>query len=153
MTRHRELPLHTREEFDFIASAPLEVAWQLFGAEGERAWADDWHPVFVWPTVPADQYGMVFTVAHGYQTAVWVNTCFDRAATRIQYVNFLPHAYVTVITLALRPTGQATQVEVVYERTALTPTANETVQRLAANDKALGAHWCRQINQHLNHRS
>lgn len=150
MTRHRHPPLHTREEFNFIADAPLDVAWPLFGAEGERAWADDWHPVFVWPTVPADQHGMVFTVAHGCKTAVWLNTCFDRAAKRIQYVNFLPDAFVTVITLALRPTGQATHVEVVYERTALNPTANETVKRLAATDKVSGTHWCRQINQHLH---
>lgn len=149
MTRHLEPPLHTREEFYFIANAPIDDSWQLFGAEGERAWADDWHPVFVWPTVPADQHGMVFTVGLGSKTAVWVNTCFDRAANRIQYVYFLPDAFVTVITLALRPMEQATRVEVVYERTALTPASNATVERLAATDKVSGPHWCRQVNQHL----
>jgi hypothetical protein len=59
---------------------------------------------------------------------------------------------VTVITLALRPTGQATHVEVVYERTALTPSANDTVKRLAAADKAAGPDWGRQINRYLSQR-
>jgi hypothetical protein len=144
--------VHTRRQFDFIADAPLDVAWPLFGAEGERAWAADWHPIFVWPAAPADQQGMVFTVAHGDKTAVWVNTCFDREANRIQYVYVVPDVLVTVITLALRPTGQATHVEVVYERTALTPTANDTVKRLAAADKVAGPEWSRQINRHLSQR-
>lgn len=151
MTRPAQ-PLHTREEFDFTVEAPLDVAWPLFGAEGERAWADDWHPRFVWPSVAADQHGMVFTVAHGHATAVWVNTCFDRGANRIQYVYFLPDAFVTVITLALSPSRKATHVGVVYERTALTPTANDTVRRLAATDKGSAPHWCRQIKQHLRPR-
>jgi hypothetical protein len=142
--------VRTREQFDFIADAPLDVAWPLFGAEGERAWAADWHPMFVWPAAPADQQGMVFTVAHGDKTAVWVNTCFDRAANRIQYVYVVPDVLVTVITLALRPTGQATHVDVVYERTALTPTANDAVKRLAAADKVAGPEWGRQINRHLH---
>jgi hypothetical protein len=144
--------VHTRGQFEFIADAPLDVAWPLFGAEGERAWAADWHPTFVWPAALADQRGMVFTVAHGDKTAVWVNTCFDREANRIQYVYVVPDVLVTVITLALRPTGQATHVEVVYERTALTPTANDTVKRLAAADKAAGPDWGRQINRHLSQR-
>src|ERR1700738_4790174 len=121
MKRDWEPPLHTRAQFDFIADAPLDVAWPLCVDEGDRAWSADWQPMFVWPAAPTDQQGMVFTVAHGDKTAVWVNTCFDRAANRIQYVYVVPDVLVTVITLALRPTGQATRVDVVYERTALTP--------------------------------
>jgi hypothetical protein len=75
MKRPSQLPLHTREQFDFIADAPLDVAWPLFGAQGERAWSANWHPLFVWPAEPADKQGMVFTVGEGGQTAVWVNTC------------------------------------------------------------------------------
>ena len=150
---HRVALLHTREQFGFIAQAPLDVAWPLFGAEGERAWAKDWHPQFVWPTVPEDRHGMVFTVAHGNRPAVWVNTCFDRAANRIQYAYFLADAFVTVITLAMRASGPATHVEVLYERTALNPAANETVRKLAATDKLSGPHWCLQINQYLIQRT
>jgi hypothetical protein len=153
MKRHWEPPLHTRAQFDFIADAPLDVAWPLFGAEGERAWSADWHPMFVWPAAPADQQGMVFTVAHGDKTAVWVNTCLDRTRNQIQYVYFLPDALVTVISLALRPTGQTTRVEVVYERTALTSAINDTVSRLAASDRVAGPDWSRQINRHLILRS
>lgn len=31
-------PLHTHEEFEFVADAPIEVAFPLFGAKAERAW-------------------------------------------------------------------------------------------------------------------
>jgi len=41
--------VHTREQFEFIADAPLDVAWPLFGADAERAWAPDWDPAFIWP--------------------------------------------------------------------------------------------------------
>jgi hypothetical protein len=149
MKRDPELPLHTREQFDFIADAPLDVAWPLFGAQGERAWSADWHPMFVWPAEPVDKQGMVFTVGKGDQTAVWVNTCFDRASNRIQYVYFLKDALVTVITLALRAMGQTTHVEVVYERTSLSPSVNDTVGRLAESDRVAGPDWGRQINQNL----
>jgi hypothetical protein len=143
-------PVHTREQFEFIANAPVDVAWPLFGAEGERAWAPDWHPKFVWPASATDQEGMVFKVAHGERTAVWVNTAFDRAANRIQYVYVIPDIVVTVITLNLREIAQSTHVAVIYERTALAAAADEVVSQMAAGDGAAGAQWGRQINDYLH---
>jgi len=141
--------VHTHERFDFVVNAPLDVAWPLFGADGERAWAPDWHPVFIWPAPAADVGGMVFKVAHGERTAVWVNTVFDRIASRIQYVYFLADVMVTVITLKLKPTGGATQVEVTYERTALADTARDAVSQMAERDKMSGPEWSQQIDRHL----
>jgi hypothetical protein len=141
--------VHTREQFDFMVSAPINVALPLFGADGERAWAPDWHPVFIWPAPAADIAGMVFKVAHGDQTAVWVNTVFDGTANRIQYVYVLPEVVVTVITLQLRPTGASTQVEVTYERTALADAASDAVSQMAERDRAAGPEWSRQIDRHL----
>ena len=73
----------------------LRVAWPLFGAHKERVWAPGWEPVFLWPEKPLDQQGMVFRVRHGDRSAVWVNTAFDRAARRIQYVYVIPDVVVT----------------------------------------------------------
>lgn len=124
--------LHTREEFSVVANAPFEVAWPLFGADKERTWAADWDPVFLWPDKAFDQQGMVFKVRQGARSAVWVNTAFDRTARRIQYVYLIPDVVVTVITLNLMPDRRSTIVEVVYERTALSETANEIVKAMAA---------------------
>jgi hypothetical protein len=141
--------LHTCEHFAFTAEAPLNVAWPLFGADKERAWAPGWNPLFIWPAKAQDQEGMVFTVAQRNKTAVWVNTGFDRAAGRIQYVYVLPEVVVTVITLQLTPLDQTTRVAVTYARTALDQAANDVVREMADGDRAAGPEWQLQINTYL----
>jgi hypothetical protein len=142
--------LHTRERFSLVANAPFEIAWPLFGAEGERAWAADWKPIFLWPEKPFDQEGMVFMIRHKDRDAVWVNTAFDRTGRRIQYVYVIPNVVVTVITLNLVPDGHSTAIEVVYERTALAAAANDIVKDMAARDREAARDWSRQINTHLS---
>jgi hypothetical protein len=141
--------VHRHEQFEFVADAPIEVVWPLFGADKERAWAPGWDPVFVWPAQAADQQGMVFKIAHGDRAAIWVNTCLDSAAHRVQYVYVLPDIVATVITLRLVPRGESTHVAVTYERTALSESANELVSEMAAHDRASGPEWGAQINTHL----
>jgi hypothetical protein len=145
-------PLHTREDFSFTARAPLEAAWPLFGAHGERAWAPGWDPHFLWPASPADQEGMVFTVDHAERTAVWINTAFDRASNKIQYVYVIPGLVATVISLRLASRGESTHVAVTYERTALSEPANDLVRDMAERDKSAGEEWNRQIDNHLRSR-
>jgi hypothetical protein len=149
---HAGEPLHTSEHFEFIANAPLDVTWPLFGADKERAWAPGWNPVFVWPVTAFDQEGMVFKVPHGDKTAVWVNTALDRAAHRIQYVYVLPDVVATVITLQLAPIAQSTHVAVTYSRTALTAAANDLVREMADQDRGAGREWDLQINTYLRQR-
>ena len=144
--------LHTRAQFSFVAHAGVDVAWPLFGAEGERAWAPGWDPAFMWPAEPGDREGMVFKIRHGLGTAIWVNTAFDALAGRIQYVYVIPEVVVTVISLQLSPLGEATQVAVTYERTALSEAASHQVATLAESDKTAGEEWSRLIDGHLRAR-
>jgi hypothetical protein len=144
--------LHTREQFSFVAHAPFDVAWPLFGAEGERAWAPGWDPVFLWPGEPGDREGMVFGIRHELGNATWVNTAFDRHARRIQYVYVIPEVVATVISLQLSCLDQATQVAVTYERTALSEAAHGQVRTLAEHDQGAGEEWSRLINGHLRAR-
>jgi hypothetical protein len=144
--------LHTREQFSFVAHAGIDVAWPLFGAEGERAWAPGWQPAFIWPAEPGDREGMVFKISHGLGTAIWVNTAFDRRTRRIQYVYVIPEVVVTVVSLQLLPLGVATQVDVTYERTALSEAATAQVGALAESDKTAGEEWSRQIDGYLRAR-
>ena len=126
---------HTRTEFHFVADAPFEQVAPLFGANEERKWAADWNPQFIYPTPAHDQPGMVFRVAHGDHSSVWVNTAFDLAAGHIQYAYVLNDAMATLIDIHLtRESAQKTGVTVVYERTALMPEANEHVQHFAKGD-------------------
>jgi hypothetical protein len=141
---------HTRTEFGFTVNASLEMAAPLFGADKERVWAPDWNPQFLYPNPAQDQQGMVFQVAHGTHTSTWVNTTFDLAGGHIQYAYMLDGAMVTTIDIHLTRTVAAkTDVTVVYERTALSPDANEHVQHFAAGDAKAGKEWEEQINGYL----
>lgn len=142
-----EIRLRTCENFDFVANAPLDRVFPLFGAAGERAWAEDWDPQFVWPADGEDREGMVFQVDHNGRTATWVNAAFDREANRIQYVYILPEVVATTITLRLTPHREVTHVAVRYERTALSADADAVVRRMADQDSKAGPEWEAQINR------
>lgn len=140
---------HTEEKFTFTAYAPIDRVGPLFGADKERVWAPKWNPQFIHPTATADVPGMVFTVAHQHIEAVWVNTDFDLANGRVQYVCVLPEVMATVITLKLKPQGNHTHVEVEYDRTALSAEADARVRKMGKEDRASGPEWAQQINQYL----
>ena len=139
---------HTEERFAFIANAPMDRVAPLFGAEGERVWAPDWDPQFVYPIPAADHEGMVFTVAHDHRKSVWVNTEFDAKNGRIQYAYVLPDIMVTLITLRLTPEANQTRVEVKYDRTSLSPEADAHV-RQTAEQHHKGADWEKEVNGYL----
>lgn len=140
---------HTEEKFSFTAHAPVDRVGPLFGADKERMWAPKWNPQFIHPTPVADMPGMVFTVAHQHWQAVWVNTDFDLANGRVQYVYVLPEVMATVITLKLKPDGNQTHVEVEYDRTALSAEADARVRKTGEEDRASGPDWEQRINQYL----
>jgi len=143
-------PIHTSEQFTFVANGALAEVFPLFGADRERVWAPGWNPRFVWPMNPADREGMVFEVPHhGKRTATWVNTVFDQAAGRVQYVYVLPEVVSTVITLNLQAVRGGTQVIVRYERTSLSAEADTVVKAMAEQDRAAGPEWGSQINAYL----
>lgn len=146
--------VHTRESFEFLANGAIDEVFPLFGAHGERAWAPGWDPRFVWPVPAVDRPGMVFHIAHGDRSAIWVNTSFDRDARRVQYVSLLPDTVATVVTLALAAeqlTAErgATRVSVLYERTALSQPADALVREMGERDRVAGPEWAAQINRYL----
>jgi hypothetical protein len=142
--------LHARTEFKFTVNAPLEQAAPLFGANEERKWAHDWNPQFLHPQPAHDEPGMVFQIMHGQHTATWVNTEFDLAAGHIQYTYVLADAMATLIDIHLARDGaQRTAVNVVYERTALIPEANDHVKHFQEADERAAKEWQDAINEYL----
>lgn len=141
---------HTRVEFHFVADGSFEQVAPLFGANEERKWAADWNPQFVYPTPAHDEPGMVFRVAHGDHSSIWINTAFDLPAGHIQYSYVLNDAMATLIDIHLtRDAAQKTGVTVVYERTALIPEAYEHVQHFAKGDAKAQKEWGESINSYL----
>ena len=138
---------HTREEFSFVVRAPYERTFPLFGAYEERKWAAGFDPQFLFPSSPHDQQGMVFTTVQEGHTRWWTNTAFDSATGHVQYVYFIADTMVALIDIHLTKTAAAeTQVDVVYERTALNSQANEQVVQMASIDAGSGPRWAAMIN-------
>jgi hypothetical protein len=107
-------------------------------------------PQFVFPASPHDQQGMVFTTVQEGKNRIWVNTALDPATGHAQYVYFIPETMIALIDVRLGKLGNSeTKVNVVYERTALTPEANQHVAEMAAGDANAGPHWAEMINEHL----
>jgi hypothetical protein len=146
---------HVSNRFSFTVNAAMHDAAPLFGPEGERVWAgDDWNPQFVFPIPPKDVEGAVFTVRHGEDSAVWVNTLFDLEGGHMQYVYVLADLLATTIDVRLHPMDAAhTRVDVTYARTALRPEADEHVLALGKHDSEQGKEWGDAINAYLQRRT
>lgn len=143
--------LHVRTSFDLMVHAPYAVTAPLFGPNGERAWAGKhWNPEFIHPQPASDVEGAVFTIHHGSLSAVWVTSVFDVEARHFQYVYFLPGLMVTVIDVRFTTVNpDATRVNVVYTRTAVTPEGNEHVTAMSEGDKSAGKEWREAIDEYL----
>lgn len=142
--------LRTQTAFDITVNLSYAEAAPLFGPEGERVWAGKhWDPNFLYPQPARDEQGAVFTIQHGSVTATWVNTLFDLEGRHFIYAYFMPDIMVTTIDVRFTPGNAATQVHVVYSRTALTPEGNDHVAALTVIDKAAAHDWQQAINAYL----
>jgi hypothetical protein len=145
-------PMHVSHSFQLIVNAPLSRAAILFGPDGERCWAGPrWNPEFLYPQPGKDVQGAVFTIQHGPHKSVWVNTLFDPAGGRMQYVSFIPGRLVSIVDVRLTSVEpSSTRVEVAYARTALDAAANDDVEALGKSDRESGPEWQQAIESCLS---
>lgn len=145
------VPVHIATSFHFEVHEAFSRTALLFGPESEKAWAGKhWQPAFLYPQPAKDSEGAVFTVPHGPHKSIWVNTVYDVAAGKMQYVAIIPEIVATVIDVRLTSTGPSqTAVDVTYTRTALDPAANDDVQSLAQDDKESSPKWQGAIEKSL----
>ncbi len=134
---------HVSNSFRFTVHAPLGRIAPLFGPEAERSWAGQhWDPEFLYPQPAEDIQGAVFTIQHGLHKAIWINTLFDLAAGRMQYVYVIPGVLATTVDVRLTPVdASATTVDVTYVRTALQADSNDNVHAMGEHDSKSGPEW------------
>jgi hypothetical protein len=147
---------HGRTEFTFTVAANKSTVFPLFGASGERKWgthgSGPWDPHFVWPVPERDVEGEVCTIIHGHhnKTATWINTAFDPETGHVQYVYFLPGDIVTRIDIRVTERDPATtQVDVIYDQTALNSSVNASIQERTQHDQDMAKEWQQQITAAL----
>ena len=125
-----------------VALPPAE-AFRLFTARGEEDWAHGWHPAFPVETPDDSQPGTVFeTSAHGPRT-VWVVT-ERQPGRRIGYARVTPGDRAGTVTVELSPAGghgEASDVEVTYQLTALSESAVDALREFADGYPAYLQSW------------
>jgi hypothetical protein len=143
---------HVENEFEFTVHAPYKSVAPLFGAHGERAWGGEhWDPQFLHPQPAHDIQGEVFTNAHGHTQSTWINTAFDLESGHVQYVYVIPDIQAVLIDIHLRHDDPAaTEVKVVYERTALTSNSNERIREMGKKDSQSAEEWQKAIEKYLD---
>lgn len=148
---HPAAAAHVTNSFHFTVAAPMSRIAPLFAPVAEREWAgDDWQPSFLWPQPERDTQGGVFTLDHGSTKSIWINTLFDPAAGRMQYVYVIPNVLTTVIDVRVTaPDAGHTAVDVTYTRTALDPAHNAEVLHRGEADRGSGPEWKSQIDAWL----
>jgi hypothetical protein len=120
---------------------PVDVVFEMFTPEGERAWAPEWDPH---PLVPGetDVRDAVFTTEHRGAHAVWFVVELDRSAHRASYVNFVARIRLTRVDVECEAAGPAeTTVSVRYVVTGLSPQGNRYVREFDAHFDGMMADW------------
>ena len=145
---------HVENAFTFRIHSPYESVAPLFGAWKEKVWAgDEWKPTFLYPQPARDIEGAVFTIEHGHAHAhaTWVNTALDLQTGHVQYVYVIPEKQAVRIDIHLaRHEGpEWTDVNVVYQRTALEPDFNSRVVELGDKDRQSAPEWSSAIERYL----
>ena len=114
-----------------LPMAPAQ-AIAYFTPEGERAWADDWDPVYVHPAAGATEEGMVFTTAAGGEATLWLLTKYEPGAGRAEYARITPGSRIAVVKVRCEAEGAQTRVTVSYTMTGLSDSGNQYVREMSA---------------------
>jgi hypothetical protein len=109
---------------------PPAEAFGLFTPRGEEDWAHGWHPRFPVPTADDTEPGTVFeTHAHNHH-ATWLVTSRE-TGKRISYARVIPGEQAGTVTVTVWASGGCTEVEVVYDLTALSSAASQELSEFA----------------------
>lgn len=130
---------------------PPGEAFRLFTPRGERDWAHGWDPRFPAPARDDAEPGTVFeTHAHGQHT-IWLVTSRE-PGRRISYARVTPGDQAGTVTVTITSSGGRSEVEVIYQLTALTRAAAGKLREFADGYPAFLQSWQDAITTWLNRR-
>jgi hypothetical protein len=121
----------------FTLAAAIERVRPLFTAEGERAWAPGWDPVWA-DAEHLHEVGEVWTTS-GPPATTWVTVQADEACVR--YARVAPGDSAGIVAVSFQAVPEGTRVTVAYD---LSPLSEEGAIRLTAFEAAYDdmiEHW------------
>jgi hypothetical protein len=135
-----------------LAAAPSRV-FPLFEPLGEKAWAEGWEPIMLFPADGAAQAGGVFTTSHPPQgESIWTMTAYDPASLHLAYLRVTPAVQVSLIEIQCEDVRDGTtRATVTYTLTSLSAAGNEKLAQFAAHHQHDIASWEQAINYYLAH--
>ena len=132
---------------------PLEEAFALFNAVGERRWVAGWDPRFVHPAEPRAGEGVVFqTTGAGTGTATWVQTAHEPSTGTASFVYVVPDHRAAMVDVRVAHDGEGegrSRAAVRYRMTSLSPDADDFVRAFGEAFEDNMAHWAEAIQRHI----
>jgi len=114
--------MHIERSGSFVLPFPRERAFELFTAEGERAWVAGWAPEPLHaPDGRTDVEGAVFRTAASGEETLWIVLRVDREAFVAEYVRVTPGNRLGTVRVSLTVVEEGCRVEVRYRLTSLSP--------------------------------
>ena len=130
----------------FLLAAPIERVRPLFTAEGERAWAPGWDPVWA-DAEHLHEVGEVWTTS-GPPATTWVTVQAD--AECVRYARVAPGDSAGIVAVSFQAVPEGTRVTVAYD---LSPLSEDGAVRLTAFEASYDdmlEHWRLHASAALN---
>jgi len=119
---------------------PPDEAFRLFTPRGEQDWVHGWQPRFPAPTPDDTEPGTVFETHANGQHTIWVVTSRE-LGKRISYARVTPGEQAGIVTVTITAAGGHSEVEVTYQLTALSPSADHNLREFAEGYPAYLQSW------------
>jgi hypothetical protein len=132
--------------------APASRVFPLFTPAGERAWAADWQPEFLYPATGEPEVGAVFISRHaGEPATIWTIIAYDPARRSLEYLRTTPGSRVGMVRVACEEAPEGTtRAAITYTFTALNDEGNAYLAGFTAEHyRAYLAGWERAIGHYL----
>ena len=121
----------------FVLAAPLDRVRPLFTAEGERAWAPGWDPVWA-DAEHVHEVGEVWSTT-GPPSTTWVTVQADPDCVR--YARVAPGDSAGIVSVSFVPVEDETLVNVAYDLSALGPDGATRLTRFEASYANMLEQW------------
>jgi len=121
---------HIRETHRIRIAAPIEQCIRFFTPRGEELWVAGWTPRYIHPPDGRTQAGMVFTTGADANLTIWMMV--DFASNHARYARVTPGVRTGFVDVRCHAASATeTDVDVMYELTALTAAGAETLAAYA----------------------
>jgi hypothetical protein len=143
---------HVTRTGSILLHGRIGEVFPLFGPVREAEWAHGWAITILHAeTDLLEEEGAVFTThLHDDLPTIWLITCYEPAAHRIEYARLTPKSRATMVKIRCEAAGDQTRAQVTYAITGLNEHGNQYVREFTESAyTSMMQHWEHAINHRL----